>query len=112
MKNVAAIIVVSFLILGIAMATPPTKDQKQYEQYCESAKVSGTGDVWVDTSIVDKWIALEYTNYLNGSGQFAMDSTHVYSNDAAHLERPTFSSGDEEETLNFYEDTKLEFDML
>ena len=59
---VAMLVVALLACCGIVAATPPIVPPVQYEQFCESQKVSGTGAIDVSTSIVDKKIALNYYN--------------------------------------------------
>ncbi|HPE51282.1 MAG TPA: hypothetical protein P5049_07505 [Methanothrix sp.] len=100
---------------SLAVANPPLKEPKQYEQFCEHQLVSGTGYVDVATSIVDKKIALEYYDMMSGDGTLEMDAVHVYSQNATLLERELVNNSDcvnkSDQTLNFFENTKLTFEI-
>lgn len=76
----------------------------QYEQYCNSQKVAGEGNVDMDTSIVDKAIALEYENALSGSGKIEFTSEHTFSENASRLQRRV---GNKTIPLNFHESTSI-----
>ena len=92
------------------MANPPLVPPVQYEQFCESQKVSGTGIIDVSTSIVDKKIALEYYNTMAGDGDFELDSEHAYSQNSDKLKRNISSvNGGNKSGLNMYESTKLTY---
>lgn len=72
---IAAMFIAAVLACNLASATPPIKEPKQYEQYCEAQKVAGTGVIDISTSIVDKKIALEYYHVMAGDGDFELDSS-------------------------------------
>jgi hypothetical protein len=57
----------------------------QYEQFCDSKKIEGTGIVDVSTSIIDKKIALVYNEDLAGDGDIDIDSKHAISEKASKL---------------------------
>jgi len=113
MKGVIAILVVLALAC-VAVANPPLPEPKQYEQFCESALVSGDGYIDVATSVVDKKIALEYYDMYSGDGALEMDTTHVYSQNPTLLNRslPNNSDcgNDSIQSVNFFENTKLTYD--
>jgi len=113
MKGVAiaaVLAVAALLCVGIAVANPPLLQPKQYEQFCEDQKISGTGVVDVSTSIIDKKIALEYYNVMNGDGDLELDQTHVYSQKAEKLKRNVSAINDSKQTpLNLYENTKMTY---
>ena len=59
MKGVTIVIAVALMgLCGIVLANPPLVPPVQYEQFCDSHKVSGTGIIDVSNSIIDKKIAL------------------------------------------------------
>jgi len=108
---VAAVIIAALLgCIGMAMANAPLKPPLQYEQFCESQKISGTGVSDVSTTIVDKKIALEYYNTMAGDGDLEMDSTQAYSENAQKLQRNVSAINDSNTAaLNLYENTKLTY---
>lgn len=114
MKGVIAILLALVLACSFAVANPPLDEPTQYEQFCESALVSGEGYIDVATSVVDKRIALEYYDMMSGDGALEMDSTHVYSQEPNQLERllPNNSdcSNESLQKVNFYETTALTYD--
>ena len=115
MKGVIGILVALALACSLAVANPPLPEPKQYEQFCEHQLVSGTGYIDVATSIVDKKIALEYYDMMSGDGTLEMDAVHVYSQNATLLERELVNNSDclnkSNQNLNFYENTKLTFEI-
>lgn len=114
MKGVIGILVALALVCGLAMANPPIEEPRQYEQFCERQLVSGTGYIDVATSVVDKKIALEYYDMMSGDGAIEMDAVHVYSQEPNKLIRPlpdnSDCGNDSNQTLNFFENTKLTYD--
>lgn len=114
MKGVIAILVALALACSFAVANPALKEPKQYEQFCESALVSGEGYIDVATSVVDKRIALEYYDMYSGDGALEMDTTHVYSQEPNQLKRMLPNNSDcgntSEQAVNFFENTKLTYD--
>ena len=121
MKGVVVVVVAliaSILVCGFALANPPIKEPVQYEQFCEHQLVSGNGTMDTSISIVDKSIALEYYNMMDGDGVLEMDSTHVYSQNAGKLIRPTpdcdpnSTNGTSDKSLNFWENTKLTYEAV
>lgn len=89
MKGVVIVALAIALMAGcsIVLANPPLIPPVQYEQFCESQKVSGSGIIDVSTSIIDKKIALEYYNTMAGDGDLELDSEHAYSQNAEKLKR-------------------------
>jgi hypothetical protein len=107
---IAALVVLLIACCGIALANPPLVPPVQYEQFCESNKVSGTGIIDASTSIIDKKIALEYYNTMVGNGDLELDSENAYSQNADKLKRNISSvNGGEEANLNLYERTKMTY---
>ncbi|HPE62928.1 MAG TPA: hypothetical protein PLQ49_02330 [Methanothrix sp.] len=87
----------------------------QYEQFCESQLVEGTGYVDVGTSVMDKKLAMDYQNQMFGEGDIGMESAQVYSQEPNKLIRPLPNCSDDNNgttlhKLNFFENTKLEFE--
>lgn len=110
MKGVVAIAAISIAAIlacsTVVMANPPIIEPVQYEQYCESQKVTGTGVIDVSTSIVDKRLALEYYNVLAGDGDFELDSEHALSENASKLMREV---GNKTMPVNLFENTKMTY---
>jgi hypothetical protein len=114
MKGVVIVAVVLAIALiggcGTVLASPPLVPPVQYEQFCESQKVAGTGVVDVSTSIIDKKIALEYYNTMAGDGDLELDSEHAYSQNPDKLKRTVSSVNKSNEVgLNLFETTKLTY---
>lgn len=86
-------------------------EPKQYEQFCESQLVEGTGYVQVETSVMDKKLALDYKNQMFGEGDIGMESSQVYSQQPNKLIRPVPNcsdpNGSTPQKLNFFENMKL-----
>ena len=108
MKGVVGIVVLAIALMGLCgtvMANPPIVPPVQYEQFCEAHKVSGTGIIDVSTSVIDKKIALEYFNTMNGDGDLELDQETAYSQNADKLKRNVSSvNGGNESALNLYPD--------
>jgi hypothetical protein len=107
---IAALAVALIGICGTVWANAPIVPPVQYEQFCEAHKVSGTGVVDVSTSIVDKKIALEYYDTMNGDGDLELDQETAYSQNADKLMRNISSvNGGNKSNLNLYQDTKMTY---
>jgi len=112
MKGVVVAMLIAALLAccGIVAATPPIVSPVQYEQFCESQKVSGTGVIDVSTSIVDKKIALEYYNAMAGDGDLELNQENAYSQNADKLKRNISSvNGGQESNLNLYNNEKITY---
>jgi hypothetical protein len=113
MKGVVAVVAITIALLGlcgIVMANPPIVPPVQYEQFCEAHKVSGTGIIDVSTSVIDKKIALEYFNTMNGDGDIELDQETAYSQNADKLKRNLSSvNGSDAAALNLYQTTKMTY---
>jgi len=113
MKGVVGIAVIAIALMGlcgIVIGNPPIVPTVQYEQFCEAHKVSGTGIIDVSTSVIDKKIALEYFNTMNGDGDLDLDQETAYSQDADKLKRNISSvNGGNESGLNLIQETKLTY---
>jgi hypothetical protein len=113
MKGVVGIVVLAIALMGLCgtvMANPPIVPPVQYEQFCENHKVSGTGIIDVSTSVIDKKIALEYFNTMNGDGDIELDQETAYSQDADKLKRNVSSvNGGNESGLNLIQSTKMTY---
>ena len=114
MKGVIALVAALAAACSFAAANCPLDEPIQYEQFCEHQLVSGTGYIDVATSIVDKKIALEYYDMMSGDGDLEMDSTHVYSQEPNKLVRllpDNENCSTKNQSVNFFENTKLTFDI-
>jgi len=113
MKGVVGIVALAIALVGLCgtvMANSPIVPPVQYEQFCESHKVSGTGIIDVSTSVIDKKIALEYFNTMNGDGDLELDQETAYSQNADKLKRNISSvNGGNESALNLFQTTKLTY---
>lgn len=112
MKGVMIVVIAVALIglCGIVTANPPLVPPVQYEQFCESHKVSGSGIIDVSNSIIDKKIALEYFDTMNGDGDFELDQETAYSQNADVLKRNVSSvNGGSKSNLNFVQNTKMTY---
>ena len=113
MKGVVGIVVLAIALMGLCgtvMANPPIVPPVQYEQFCENHKVSGTGIIDVSTSVIDKKIALEYFNTMNGDGDIELDQETAYSQNADKLKRNVSSvNGGNESGLNLIQATKMTY---
>jgi hypothetical protein len=110
MKGVVAVLVAASLLasIGFVMATPPLPVPRQYEQFCENEKVSGTGAIDVSTSVIDKKIALEYYNVMAGDGDIELDQAHAYSQKPIPRLVPAINN-ETDKNLNLLETTKLTY---
>jgi hypothetical protein len=113
MKGVVGIVVIAIALMGLCgtvMANPPIVPPVQYEQFCENHKISGSGTVDVSTSIVDKKIALEYYDSMNGDGDLELDQETAYSQNADKLKRNVSSvNGGNKSALNLFQSTKMTY---
>jgi len=97
-------------ICGTVVANAPIVPPVQYEQFCESQKVSGTGVIDVSTSIIDKKIALEFYDTMNGDGDLELDKETAYSQNADKLKRNVSSvNGGDASNLNLAQTTKMTY---
>lgn len=110
MKGVVAALVAASLLasIGFVMATPPLPVPRQYEQFCENQKVSGTGAIDISTSVIDKKIALEYYNVMAGDGDIELDQSHAYSQKPINRLVPAINN-ESNRALNLLETTKLTY---
>jgi hypothetical protein len=82
---VALALIVAIVICSLASANPPLNEPIQDESFCNKLKVSGTGTIDIGVSVIDKTIALEYVNVLNGDGDFEYDSTQATAERASNI---------------------------
>jgi uncharacterized repeat protein (TIGR01451 family) len=78
----------------------------QYEQYCDSRKVTGTGKIDVSTTMLDKNLAMKYGNLMKGNGDIELESENTFSEKASKLQRQI---GNNTTSLNLYENTKMTY---
>jgi hypothetical protein len=111
MKGVVIAIAIALIgMCGTVLANPPLVPPVQYEQFCEAQKVSGTGVIDVSTSIIDKKIALEYFNTMNGDGDLELDQETAFSQNADKLMRNVSTvNGGNKSSLNLFENTKMTY---
>ena len=79
----AVIVVLAIALMGLCgtvMANAPLVPPVQFEQFCDNQKVSGTGVIDVSNSVIDKKIALEYYNTMNGDGDLAHECRGRFAN--------------------------------
>ncbi len=62
------------LTLGLTSGTPAIQEPVQDGEFCNRLKVAGTGSFEVGVSVIDKKLALEYSNFMYGDGDLEMDS--------------------------------------
>ena len=109
----AVIVVLAIALMGLCgtvMANAPLVPPVQFEQFCDNQKVSGTGVIDVSNSVIDKKIALEYYNTMNGDGDLELDQETAYSQDADKLKRNISSvNGGNESNLNLVQSTKMTY---
>ena len=119
MRLMKGVLVAIALVLacGLVLAMPPINESKQYEQFCESQLVSGSGLIEAEMAITDRSLALEYHNFMRGDGDIDMDAVHAYSQNASKLVRnltdcddPENKDGTSPKKLNFYDNVKMIYD--
>jgi hypothetical protein len=112
MKGVTiAVLAVALVgLCSITMANPPLVPPVQYEQFCESHKVSGSGIIDVANSVIDKKIALEYFDTMTGDGDIELDQETAFSQNADVLKRNISTvNGGNKSNLNFVQNTKMTY---
>jgi hypothetical protein len=111
MKGVVIALAIALIgMCGTVLANPPLVPPVQYEQFCEAHKISGTGVIDVSTSVIDKKIALEYYNTMNGDGDLELDQETAYSQNSDKLMRNITSvNGGNKAGLNLFENTKMTY---
>ena len=78
----------------------------QSDDFCNHLKIAGTGTIDVAYSVVDKKLALEYYNVMQGDGDIEMDSTNAVSQSARKLQAPVNGST---MPLNLFDNIKLTY---
>jgi len=91
---------------GLVLGNPPLPQQAQDEEYCNRLRVAGTGTIDIAQSVVDRRLGLEYYNFLNGNGDFEMDSSNGVSTDAALLQADVDGT---KRPLNLYETSRMTY---
>jgi hypothetical protein len=105
-KAAVASLAVAIILIACTSATPPIAEPYQDEEYCNSLKIAGTGIIDISTSVVDRKIALEYVNILQGEGDFEMDSTTLTAQKSSNLQETINGS---KMPLNLFETTRMTF---
>ena len=89
-------------------------EPRQYEQFCESQLVTGSGYLDVKNSVLDKKLAMDYQNKIFGEGDIGLESAQVYSQEPNKLRRPIPNCSDPNGTtmqrLNFFDNTKVVYE--
>jgi len=108
---VAAVIAATLLgCIGMALANAPIVPPVQYEQFCESQQISGSGVVDMSTSIIDKKIALEFYDVKNGDGDLELSQEQVYSQNSDKINRSvSVVNNGNGSNLNLFDTTKLTY---
>ena len=94
------------LACSIALGNPPLREPLQSDEFCNHLKIAGTGTIDIDNSVVDKKLALEYYNVMQGNGDIEMDSTSSVSQVARKIQAPVNGSIT---PLNLYDTIKLTY---
>ena len=72
----AALVIATFMV-GTTAAIQPIPDTYQPEYFKEKSCVQGTGDFMISKTILNKAIAIEVDELIQGTGNFAMDSREI-----------------------------------
>jgi hypothetical protein len=72
----AALVIATFMV-GTVAAIQPIPDTYQPEYFKEKSCVQGTGDFMISKTILNKAIAIEVDELIQGTGNFAMDSREI-----------------------------------
>ncbi|MEI6103461.1 MAG: isopeptide-forming domain-containing fimbrial protein, partial [Methanothrix sp.] len=103
---------------GITSKVPRIKVEKtvklpeplQYEQFCDTRTISGTGKMESTVSVKDTRVALEYASAIAGEGDIEIDSVQAMSEAAGKLQRFVSSLNQTNlSNMNFYEASKVNF---
>jgi hypothetical protein len=78
----------------------------QNADFYNHLKVAGTGTIDIANSVVDKKLAIDYYNVMQGDGDIEMDSTNAVSLAARNIPAPINGSIT---PLNLYDTTKLTY---
>jgi hypothetical protein len=100
------VLIAVYLACSVAAGNRPLPEPRQYDEFCNNLKIAGTGIIDIDNSVVDKKLALEYHNVMQGNGDIEMDSTSSVSQAARKIQAPingTISP------LNLYDTIRLTY---
>jgi hypothetical protein len=106
MKGAALAIALMAILVGVAAGNPPLPEPTQDDEFCNHLKIAGTGTIDIANSVVDKKLALEYYNVMQGDGDIEMDSTSAVSQSSGKL-HGTINGSDA--PLNLYDTIKLSY---
>lgn len=105
MKGVAVVAAVVVFLSGLGLGNPPTEEQIPFEQLSNDLKVTGSGEIQMTTTMVDRRIALDYFNALDGDGDLDMNSERMLSDKAYRAERDIGSNNSSR--LNLFENSRI-----
>lgn len=100
------VLIAVFVTCSVAVGNPPLREPLQNADFCNHLKVAGTGIIDIANSVVDKKLALDYYNVMQGDGDIEMDSTNAVSQAARNILAPINGSI---RPLNLYDTTKLTY---
>lgn len=103
---VAIVLMAILVACGVAAGNPPLPEPMQGGDFCNHLKITGTGTIDIANSVVDKKLALEYYNIMQGDGDIEMDSTSAVSQSSGKLQAPINGSNS---PLNLYDTIKLAY---
>jgi hypothetical protein len=103
---IAAALIAVLLACNLALGNPPLPEPMQSDDFCNHLKIAGTGTIDIGYSVVDKKLALEYYNVMQGDGDIEMDSTNAVSQSARKLQAPVNGTT---MPLNLYDNIKLTY---
>ena len=108
MKGAVLAVMLMAILVGcsIASANLPLPEPTQGDDFCNHLKIAGTGTIDIANSVVDKKLALEYYNIMQGDGDIEMDSTSAVSQSSSKLHGPINGS---DSPLNLYDTIKLSY---
>jgi hypothetical protein len=100
------VIIAVFIACSVALGNPALPEPLQSDDFCNHLKIAGTGAIDIGYSVVDKKMALEYYNVMQGDGDIEMDSTNAVSQAARKIRAPINGSTT---PLNLYDTIKLTY---
>jgi hypothetical protein len=95
-----------FTACSIAAGNRPLPEPLQDDEFCNHLKIAGTGSIDIAYSVVDKKLALEYYNVMQGNGDIDMDSTSSVSQAARKIQAPINGSTS---PMNLFDTIKLTY---
>ena len=95
-----------YLACSVAAGNRPLPEPLQNDEVCNNLKIAGTGIIDIDNSIVDKKLALEYHNVMQGDGDIEMDSTNTVSQVSRKIQAPINGSIT---PMNLYDNVRLTY---